>query len=283
MDKINKLKNILICPITGDKLIFNNKNFYSKKNKKIYKIKNNKIYFNKNLGRVNKFVILKNYIKNNYSNLYYNLLKIFGPTYPYPLNKEIKKIINIDNNKLICLDIGSGNLQANKNFINLDFHPYDKVDLVGDASNIPIKSGSINFVFSKSFLEHAKNPEKVVNEIYRILKPKSFTIHSIPFLYPIHASPFDYNRYTDEGLKILFKKFKILKIINISGPFTLINIILLEIISGLFSLVNNKLGTLSYIFFIFLLSPVKYLDFFFIRRKIFKNISSNFLIIAKKV
>jgi hypothetical protein len=48
-------------------------------------------------------------------------------------------------------------------------------------------------------------------------------------MYPYHASPFDYNRYTEEGLKILFKKFKIIKIINISGPFTLINLILIEI------------------------------------------------------
>ena len=282
MHKINRLKNILICPTAGDKLIYKKKNFYSNKSKKIYKIKDDKIFFSKNVAKINKFVIIKNYIKNKHSNLYYNLLKIFGPTYPYPIDREIKKVINLDDDKLICLDIGSGNLQTNKNFINLDYHPYENINLVCDASNIPIKANSINFVYSKSFLEHAKNPKQVVNEIYRVLKPKSLTIHSIPFLYPIHASPFDYNRYTDEGLKILFKKFKILKIVNISGPFSLINIILLEIISNLFSLINKKLGTLSYVFFMFLLSPIKYLDFFFVKRKVFKSIATNFLIIAKK-
>jgi len=45
----------------------------------------------------------------------------------------------------------------------------------------------------------------------------TFTIHSMPFMYPYHASPYYYNRYTTEGLKILFDKIKIIKITNISG------------------------------------------------------------------
>lgn len=39
----------------------------------------------------------------------------------------------------------------------------------------------------------------------------------MPFMYPYHASPYYYNRYTREGLKILFDKIKIIKITNISG------------------------------------------------------------------
>ena len=176
MNKINRLKNILICPTAGDKLIYKKKIFYSNKSKKTYKIKNDKIFFSKNDDEINKFVIIKNYIKNKHGKLYYNLLKIFGPTYPYPIDREIKKVINLDDDKLICLDIGSGNLQTNKNFINLDYHPYENVNLVGDASNIPIKANSINFVYSKSFFEHAKNPKQVVNEIYMDEKVEQYIV-----------------------------------------------------------------------------------------------------------
>ena len=63
MNKINKLKNILICPIAGDKLIYKKKFFISNKSKKKYKIKNDKIFFSKNVVKINKFVILKNLLK----------------------------------------------------------------------------------------------------------------------------------------------------------------------------------------------------------------------------
>ena len=282
MNKIDKLKNILLCPKSKTPLVYKKKFFYSKKNKKKYYIVNDKICFNSNKRKVNKFVNIKDYLKNTLGSYYYFILKIFGPTYPFNIKREITKYIDIKNYKLKCLDIGSGNLTLNKDFINLDFYPYEKVDVVGDAKNLPFKNKSLDFVYSKSFLEHSDNPEKIVDEIYRTMKPKSFTIHSIPFMYPYHASPFDYNRYTEEGLKILFKKFKIIKIINISGPFTLINLILIEIVNSLFSLINRNIATLCSTILMILISPLKYLDIFFIKNKHFSSLASNYLIIAKK-
>ena len=282
MNKINKLKNILLCPKAKTPLVYKKKFFYSKKNKKKYYIISDKIYFNSNKRKVNKFVNIKDYLKNTLGSYYYFILKIFGPTYPFNIKREITKYIDIKNYKLKCLDIGSGNLTLNKDFINLDFYPYEKVDVVGDAKNLPFKNKSLDFVYSKSFLEHSDNPEKILDEIYRVMKPKSFTIHSIPFMYPYHASPFDYNRYTEEGLKILFKKFKIIKIINISGPFTLINLILIEIVNSFFSLINKNIATLCSTFLMFLISPFKYLDIFFVKNKYFSSLAPNYLIIAKK-
>jgi hypothetical protein len=54
-----------------------------------------------------------------------------GPTFPFNIKKEIIKYVNINNKKLKCLDIGSGNLILNEKLINLDFRPYKKVDVIG--------------------------------------------------------------------------------------------------------------------------------------------------------
>lgn len=282
MNKISKIKDILICPETKNELFFKKNFFYSKKNKKKYQIYKNKIFFNKNKKKVTNIVNFKDFLKNKLGDYYYILLKFFGPTFPFNIKKEIKKYINFDNNKLNCLDLGSGNLSLSESFINLDFYPYKKVNVVGDAKNLPFKNNSLDFVYSKSFLEHSDNPERIVNEIYRVMKPKSYTIHSIPFMYPYHASPFDYNRYTEEGIKILFKKFKVVNIININGPFTLINVFLVEIVNSLLKMINKNIATIASTIFMILISPLKYLDIFFIRNKNFSSLAPNYLVIAKK-
>ena len=282
MKKLDKIKNILICPYTKNKLTLKKNFFYSKKTIRKYYIYKNKIFFNENKKKIQKIVGLKNFFKIYLGKYYYYFLKIFGPTYPYDIKKEIMKYINFENKNLRCLDLGSGNLSLSKNLINLDYHPYDEVNVVGDATKLPFQNNSLDLVISKSFLEHSKSPKTVVNEIHRVLKSQSYTIHSIPFMYPYHASPFDYNRYTEEGIKILFKKFKIIKIINITGPFTLFNLFLIEFVKSLLSIINKNLGTFVSLILMIILSPIKYLDLFFVNNYNFSNFSPNYLIVAKK-
>jgi SAM-dependent methyltransferase len=53
--------------------------------------------------------------------------------------------------------------------------------------------------------EHVQRPWKVASEIGRILKPGGVCIITAPFLVPYHADPYDFFRYTKEGLESLFK------------------------------------------------------------------------------
>jgi len=281
---IDKIFNLLRCPLSNERLVLNKeKNFLKPlKNSREYLIKGNQIIFNNENLIINKFVNTKNIIKERYTFLYYFILKFFGPTFPYNIKKEINKYININDNKKILLDLGSGNLKLHKNFINLDSFPYKQVNIVCDAKNIPFLNNSADLIFSKSFLEHADEPNKIVDEIYRVLKPGGFSIHSVPFLYPYHASPFDYQRYTEEGLKKLFKKFETKKIIPIAGPFSLINVIFLELFSSLFKIFSKNLSNFTFILLMILTSPIKYLDYFFLNFKIFENLTVNYLIISQK-
>jgi ubiquinone/menaquinone biosynthesis C-methylase UbiE len=70
-------------------------------------------------------------------------------------------------------------------------------DICSDASSIPISDYSFDAVLCIELLEHVPDPKLVLAEAYRVLKHSGCFIACVPFLYPIHADPFDYGRYTD--------------------------------------------------------------------------------------
>jgi SAM-dependent methyltransferase len=72
----------------------------------------------------------------------------------------------------------------------------DKPDVIGSATHVPVPNGTADIVLSSQVLEHLENPVDALQEAYRILKPGGVLLCSFPFLYPIHAAPFDYGRYT---------------------------------------------------------------------------------------
>jgi hypothetical protein len=41
-----------------------------------------------------------------------------------------------------------------------------------------------------------------------VLKPGGTVLAHVPFLYPFHAAPHDYQRYTPAGLRVLFEAFE---------------------------------------------------------------------------
>jgi len=51
------------------------------------------------------------------------------------------------------LNIGSGN-RYKKDYINLDIDPRYKVDILGDAKNLPFKNCIFNELYSRAVLEH---------------------------------------------------------------------------------------------------------------------------------
>ena len=62
-------------------------------------------------------------------------------------------------------------------------------------------------------LEHLYNPQKAVNEIYRVLKKNGICILSTRFIHPFHPSPKDYFRFTEDSLSLIFNNFRDVKVI----------------------------------------------------------------------
>ena len=105
-----------------------------------------------------------------------------------------------------------------KAYIGVDIEDgfYDKghIDLIGSAYDVPIPDGTADAVISCQVIEHLKTPRDALKEANRILKSDGILFLSFPFLYPLHAAPHDFYRYSEYGVGELLEKngFKLLKI-----------------------------------------------------------------------
>lgn len=222
---------------------------------------------------------LKNKLK-KMEKLYNFLIKLISPVYDNGgLNKFIKKNISKDK---IAINLGSGNSKIFESVINVDIFDYENVDIVCDIENLPFKDKSIDIVINIAVLEHVKNPEKVVKEIFRVLKENGFIYTGFPFIQGFHASPYDYNRVTFEGIKYLHKDFEKISIAPFGGPTSGFLWIVQEWLAIALSFGNKKLHLLLYILIMTATFPIKFLDILLIHHPMAKNITSGFTFIGIK-
>jgi len=118
----------------------------------------------------------------------------------------------------LMLNIGSGVHKPHPDILNVDIFYYKGVDLVANAEELPLPTGSVDAIVCESLLEHVPRPQKIIDEMYRVLKPGGGIYIVIPFVYPFHASPNDFQRWSVTGLKELIKAGKIEKIGTRAGP-----------------------------------------------------------------
>jgi SAM-dependent methyltransferase len=119
------------------------------------------------------------------------------------------------------LDIGCGkmpykqyilqNSSVNR-YVGLDIHTaliYDanvKPDITWDGIAMPINDESFDCAIATEVLEHCFEPNIILKETYRVLKPKSVFFFTVPFLWPLHEAPHDAYRYTPWTLERLLKQ-----------------------------------------------------------------------------
>ncbi len=100
-------------------------------------------------------------------------------------------------------------------YINLD--PNTTPNVFADVNQTPLISESVDCIICTEVLEHIPNPKSCVNEIYRLLIKGGTAFVSIPFIYPIHADPFDFQRFTEDGLLNLFGDFSEVEIFQMGS------------------------------------------------------------------
>jgi len=82
-----------------------------------------------------------------------------------------------------------------------------KVDIVADLNKpLPVESACADTVVCLSVLEHLCEPQTLLNEAYRIMKPVAVMVMQVPWQWWIHEAPYDFFRYTPYGLKYMFEK-----------------------------------------------------------------------------
>jgi len=108
----------------------------------------------------------------------------------------------------LLLDIGSGRgglagkLPEGVEYLSLDYPVTgaarygSQPSVFGSAECLPVRGGSIDVAVCLEVLEHVPDPARAIYEIGRILKPGGRAAISVPFAYPLHDVPYDFQRLT---------------------------------------------------------------------------------------
>ena len=75
-----------------------------------------------------------------------------------------------------------------------------KPSVFGDAAQLPFRDLSFENITCFEVLEHVPDPARVMTEISRVLVQGGRAWISMPFLYPLHDAPYDFQRFTTYGL-----------------------------------------------------------------------------------
>lgn len=114
------------------------------------------------------------------------------------------------------VDVGCGNgrlrraLPLSVRYVGIDYPATvalgysGAADILGDAAALPIADASVDVVALLDVLEHLPDPALAVGEAARILREGGKCLVHVPFLYPLHDEPYDYQRWTQYGLTRLF-------------------------------------------------------------------------------
>jgi len=123
----------------------------------------------------------------------------------------------VNDNQLRVLEIGSRVVSPGSSskrclfpgassYTGFDYYPDSNTDVVGDAHRLSQYFGNQRFdaIFSMVVFEHLAMPWVVAMEINKLLELGGITYHWAPFAWHTHERPWDFWRFTDEGLKVLF-------------------------------------------------------------------------------
>jgi len=144
---------------------------------------------------------------------------IFSPAYTIDnlLMKTVKKFLNPS---LLTLDVGCGEAKISKAYSRkslyygidvekrIDVHLAKQINFrIYDGKCMPFADDTFDQLLSMEVIEHVDNLDEILLEMFRVLKPKGKIIITVPFMWPEHEMPFDYRRFTANGLVRAMEKY----------------------------------------------------------------------------
>ena len=89
-----------------------------------------------------------------------------------------------------------------KKWIFADIESKHNPDVVLDVADMKdINTESIDVINAVELFEHVEEVEQALRECHRVLKKNGLMILSAPFLYRVHADPYDFQRWTETKWK----------------------------------------------------------------------------------
>lgn len=196
----------------------------------------------------------------------------------------------------MLLDAGAGEGQyrplfSHTRYIGVDYTigdphwNYSQLNAFADLSHLPFKDNSFEAVLCTQVLEHIREPERVLKELHRVLKPGGQLILTAPGNSEEHQIPYDFYRYTSYGLQYLFEKagFEILEVRRLGGHFWFLIIVVPRINTFLWGRWSKIFLFPLYLLSKLLLGLLLPLLFFYLDRfDREKKLVLNFAVLARK-
>jgi SAM-dependent methyltransferase len=147
-----------------------------------------------------------------------------------------------------------------------------KVDVICEATQIPLANESFDTAFSTQAIEHVYDHRRLVSEANRLLKMDGIFILSGPMYWHLHEEPYDFFRFTKYGFTELLQTqgFEVLEILPNGGKWAVLGTVILQTVP----LINTLKITKWLINSICLWLDTKYFD---------ATNTLNYVVIAKKV
>jgi SAM-dependent methyltransferase len=92
--------------------------------------------------------------------------------------------------------------------IETDIYLSGRVSVACDGHHLPFADGVFDAVVVQAVLEHVISPQRVVEEIHRVLRPSGIVYAETPFMQQVHEGAFDFTRFTELGHRRLFRMFE---------------------------------------------------------------------------
>ena len=95
------------------------------------------------------------------------------------------------------------------------------IQVRADATNLPFKDNTFDFVFCSSLIEHVQNQDKFISELYRLTKPNGFCYLSFPPFYsPVGGHQFKPFHLLGEKIAIaLYRRLKNIEVESFGKSF----------------------------------------------------------------
>jgi SAM-dependent methyltransferase len=163
------------------------------------------------------------------------------------------------NKKAFIVDIGAGSKRW-ADVMSVDVFNYPGIDYCAYAEKLPFKDNSVDMIISSSAIEHFRSMRKVYDEFVRVIKPGGMIFISAPFVYPFHAEPSDYHRWSANGLIDDFSEFELIDSGGYAGPHSAVHSVLSSYFSWMFSFGNRSVYMVMNLIFGWLLFPLQIAD-----------------------
>jgi SAM-dependent methyltransferase len=75
-----------------------------------------------------------------------------------------------------------------------------------DGRTLPFGDATFDTVLNVQVLEHTPDPQRLVDEMARVLRPRGLAIINAPFSFRLHEEPHDYFRYSPHGLRQMLER-----------------------------------------------------------------------------